>query len=1055
MSENVPDFKYSQTPQELDDNLINNTNIIENKKSKNLSEKNHKRNIINKQLLFEESSINPNGQNQLNLLFKQNKVGAYSSLKNKSSEKDFISFNLVDYTNNQNINPFSPGNETVSTKCTKDFSIGINSAKSKKIIPTNRIFKINKNKNINFEENFDNNSYLAHNFKNNKKNNNLDNLNFSPIKSIKKNYSKEKNIILENKSKINPNKSYISNNPKDFLKNNNKIIFTNLSDKIIHNSININENVEFDNILNLNNLENTEKINSNNLSNINFSGIYFPEFPAGENVTKKDSKNNFVFDTDGMSNIMLNKEKNLNIVNLDKLYQGSFNREFCELYGNTENDIINNNKKNSKQLYEKNNKNNLSNSFSHNTIKKSFIKNCSINKKSINIRETNFLNKNKISEKKIKSPIKKDKENINNPNHNSCDLKHFDKLNNFKIFYENKIENIRNQENEKKSKSAKPEITKKAKKIIREEELFHCRLYPFHKISKSPEKIKSKSLYLPKHTYYSNNHKNINFDNLTYYNSINNNTSLHVIENLRRLEGIEDIQTYKIYRTTKKDDLLNFGNYEHEEMNKNESFTFKPALNNNSLHIAEGLTPSNLRLKAKKFKPVYLNDKENKSFIEKRFNYSLDSFAGNLMLLQSPYPKTRENSKRENKHKFDLYKRGLEKIKKKQALFFKKKKDEQEIYKQFTYKPKINEGFSPLLSGRRNFKNQENPENNNKIIQDNYFAYKPQKIQKYQVNFYDKNLMWKQNVERKNQKIKEDIENNIKNIHTFKPEIIKNKIPNDEKFIEKNIEQIQEYVNKRRLIIQKSVEENKYKQTKYHYGENYKFKPTIQKEFNLSCSSHLKDNNKINVEFNNKKKNSENKNYLKFLRNSLKINDFFENNNSESNKENDINEKNKNDGIKENIYEDYFKNKKFNPLKINKLNRSFNNLSKGGNISKKNNLKLKNSIENKISDLEELNNLNMRNENMQLDLNFQGYEFNNNLNIINNADFSLKDCNDYYPPNSERNYDIQKEYTLNNSDNNSLLFNFSNNCNMNIENVNKDNLFRDAIKKFHQNLNSV
>ncbi len=75
---------------------------------------------------------------------------------------------------------------------------------------------------------------------------------------------------------------------------------------------------------------------------------------------------------------------------------------------------------------------------------------------------------------------------------------------------------------------------------------------------------------------------------------------------------------------------------------------------------------------------------------------------------------------------------------------------------------------------------------------------------------------------------------------THAPEIIRDEMPNDEKFIERNLNQIQDYVNKRRATIQKNMEEEKYKERRFNMNTLGKFlkKPTIPKEFNLTkCTS--------------------------------------------------------------------------------------------------------------------------------------------------------------------------------------------------------------------------
>ncbi len=85
---------------------------------------------------------------------------------------------------------------------------------------------------------------------------------------------------------------------------------------------------------------------------------------------------------------------------------------------------------------------------------------------------------------------------------------------------------------------------------------------------------------------------------------------------------------------------------------------------------------------------------------------------------------------------------------------------------------------------------------------------------------------------------------------TYKPGIIKTEMPNDEKFIERNLNQIQEYVNRRRAFIQKSKEKQRYIEQKLNLDVNLRRfvkKPTIPKEFCLTkTAAGAKANNNNN-----------------------------------------------------------------------------------------------------------------------------------------------------------------------------------------------------------------
>ena len=85
---------------------------------------------------------------------------------------------------------------------------------------------------------------------------------------------------------------------------------------------------------------------------------------------------------------------------------------------------------------------------------------------------------------------------------------------------------------------------------------------------------------------------------------------------------------------------------------------------------------------------------------------------------------------------------------------------------------------------------------------------------------------------------------------------------NDVSFIMKNIQQMNDYVNKRRKILKKKKEEENYKKRKLGLNANYyNVKTTIPKEFNLKTEQRSKSNKKerdINIINKNMKKKKSN-----------------------------------------------------------------------------------------------------------------------------------------------------------------------------------------------------
>jgi hypothetical protein len=99
--------------------------------------------------------------------------------------------------------------------------------------------------------------------------------------------------------------------------------------------------------------------------------------------------------------------------------------------------------------------------------------------------------------------------------------------------------------------------------------------------------------------------------------------------------------------------------------------------------------------------------------------------------------------------------------------------------------------------------------------------------------FYDKQEIWKKNVNKRKEKLKEIISVRDKEICTFKPELRSLEIRDDEVFINKNLNQIIEYVSRRKKCIEKDMIKNENSERKYSSKERFVFKPTIPKAFQL------------------------------------------------------------------------------------------------------------------------------------------------------------------------------------------------------------------------------
>lgn len=377
-------------------------------------------------------------------------------------------------------------------------------------------------------------------------------------------------------------------------------------------------------------------------------------------------------------------------------------------------------------------------------------------------------------------------------------------------------------------------------------------------------------------------------------NSLNNSISsvnVKILENIKKLEGIDDIKTFKIYRTT-KNNKFHPRNSENKKINNNfnSSFTFSPSLNQKSLSMAEKLEVAKIRLiKPRKNyssasikclkNPTNLNINENNSGNEneKKFSNSFDeyltksynpnkNFFKKIDYKKIIYVQVDEKTKIPART-IDLYRRGLETLKKKKAKTIEKVLNDSELYKLFPYQPRLNKkNFPTVYRGKINNSTLSNPskvearKSSNIIEKANNFEID---ISGEILNIYDKQMIWKNNIERKTKKLKYEAEIRENKFYTFKPDILKDEMPNDEKFIEKNLNQIQDYVNKRRAHIQKTIDYEKYKEKKLNFSINAKKfikKPTIPKEFCLSKNKSFEKLNKNNYykSINNKNSNKDN-----------------------------------------------------------------------------------------------------------------------------------------------------------------------------------------------------
>ena len=272
--------------------------------------------------------------------------------------------------------------------------------------------------------------------------------------------------------------------------------------------------------------------------------------------------------------------------------------------------------------------------------------------------------------------------------------------------------------------------------------------------------------------------------------------------------------------------------------NNSNNFSYHPKINKKSLLIAQKLEPSFVRLnKNNKIKNIieqdpqkyYLNIYEVSSLdnnTTQDINQGIFSFKNN-----NNTSKKKNNNKNIFEKMNNLYLRGIEERQKKQKLYNENQRKKGEEYKKFSFKPYLR------------YNNINSFKMNSKI---NYIKKKKiNKLNKFKNNIYKKQFEWKKKIESKIIKKKEKKEESITKLCTFRPELSIYNYKNNNKYINKIIDQMNEYVVKRRKTIKSKISEENHKNKKLHSEvEDFSIKSTIPQEFEFETEIRNKNFNK-------------------------------------------------------------------------------------------------------------------------------------------------------------------------------------------------------------------
>ncbi len=269
-------------------------------------------------------------------------------------------------------------------------------------------------------------------------------------------------------------------------------------------------------------------------------------------------------------------------------------------------------------------------------------------------------------------------------------------------------------------------------------------------------------------------------------------------------------------------------------------YEYKPKLNKNSIKIANQLEPSSTRLLKKK----------------KRYNSQTNIIRNNSLYSSSSRDRSNSKSSKENMKKInDLYNKGMEHKQQREKIFQENKQKKDLEYQNYSFHPKIIKS-SPLLD-----------ESNCSV-----------KSTSKGKDIYKRQTEWKKKLENETMKKREKIENQKNKDFTFKPEISHLNIQNDEKFIMRNIQQMNDYVNKRREAIQRQKELEDYKNKRLGISSNNNYNPSAPKGFVVGSGTRNPTRRKSHSKSPDRKSNDINP-----IRDQLGTYQFFNNMNNNKN----------------------------------------------------------------------------------------------------------------------------------------------------------------------------
>ena len=235
--------------------------------------------------------------------------------------------------------------------------------------------------------------------------------------------------------------------------------------------------------------------------------------------------------------------------------------------------------------------------------------------------------------------------------------------------------------------------------------------------------------------------------------------------------------------------------YSREKKKTFEEFNFKPKLNTNSIKMAQKLEPSSSRLFSLKKKRQALTPENNYNNRSPSVNNS--RLSNNSKLCHNLYDQAKAIQ-----------------LKKESNAKLKKIEDEKKLstlMKPLNVRPRSKSGEREVI------KSSCDPD-----------------------SFFNMQEQWKKSKLIKTDRLREIAENDKLDNCTFKPQIKSLELKDDEEFINRNLDQILEYVNRRKKSLGREKSNKDYQEKVFITGKNFVNKPTIPKEFNFAISLFIK-----------------------------------------------------------------------------------------------------------------------------------------------------------------------------------------------------------------------